>query len=289
MPPLCTIGIGIALGRFDVAGGATLLFITNAITIAFAAAFVFFLQGFVPQRQYRDQIIPRTLISSASLTLVLLIPLSFYSIKFFNEASQNRRINNVVTMEVSRLPGAELTELDVQHVQDRLDMVITVRTNTPLRYEQVIELQKSIATGLQQPVSLKVNQVLAEQFDPLVPPTFTPTLTPSPTATPPTVTLAPSSTPTHVPTATRTFTPTPTSTPTPGLVQVWGTGLPPARLYHRPSGPVIGEMRPGQMLTLLYGTDEVGGLIWVEVMDEEGRAGWIPLFYLIDVTATPSP
>lgn len=289
MPPLCTIGIGLALGQFDVAGGATLLFITNAVTIAFAAAFIFFLQGFVPQRKYRDQIIPRTLISSASLTLVLLIPLSFYSIKFFNEASQNRRINNVVTMEVSRLPSAELTELDVQHVQDRLDMIVTVRTNTPLRYEQVIELQKSIATGLQQPVSLKVNQVLAEQFDPLVPPTFTPTLTPSPTATPPTVTLAPSSTPTLVPTATRTFTPTPTSTPTPGLVQVWVTGLPPARLYQGPSGPVIGEMRPGQMLTLLYGTDEVGGLIWVEVMDEEGRVGWIPLFYLIAVTATPSP
>ena len=192
-------------------------------------------------------------------------------------------------MEVSGLPGAELTELDVQHIQNRLDMVVTVRTNTPLRYEQVIELQKSIATGLQQPVSLKVNQVLAEQFDPLVPPTITPTRTPSPTATPLTVTSAPSSTATLAPTATRTFTPSPTFTPTPGWVQVLVTGLPPARLYQRPGGSVIGEMQPGQMLTQLYGTDEVGGLIWVEVMDEEGRVGWIPLFYLIDVTATPSP
>src|SRR5512139_3701696 len=150
MPPLCTIGIGLALERLDVAGGASLLFITNAVTIAFAAAFVFFLQGFVPDRRFSQQIIPRSLISSASLTAALLIPLSFYSLKFFNEASQNRLVNDIVANEVSRLPGAELVDLDVQHVQDRLDMVVTVRTNTPLLYEKVIELQKSIATGLQQ-------------------------------------------------------------------------------------------------------------------------------------------
>ena len=41
MPPLCTIGIGLAMERMDVAGGATLLFITNAVTITFAASLVF--------------------------------------------------------------------------------------------------------------------------------------------------------------------------------------------------------------------------------------------------------
>jgi len=48
MPPLSTIGIGIALGRWDIAGGATLLFLTNAITIAFAATLDFCLEGIVP-------------------------------------------------------------------------------------------------------------------------------------------------------------------------------------------------------------------------------------------------
>src|SRR5512133_194364 len=38
MPPLCTIGFGIAMNRWDVAGGASLLFITNAVTITFASA-----------------------------------------------------------------------------------------------------------------------------------------------------------------------------------------------------------------------------------------------------------
>ena len=178
MPPLCTIGVGLALERWDVAGGASLLFITNAITIAFAAALVFFLQGFAPRRRTEDRVIPRSLFFAAGLTLILLIPLSWYSVKFFNEASENRRINEVVKTEVARLNGAELVDpLNVERTQNGLSMIITVRTNTPLQYEQVTALQKEIATDLQLPVSLKVNQVFAEQFDPLIPPTFTPTPT----------------------------------------------------------------------------------------------------------------
>lgn len=283
MPPLCTIGVGIALERWDVAGGATLLFITNAITIAFAAALIFFLQGFAPRgRNEEDHIVPRYLLISASLTMFLLLPLSYYSVRFFNEATENRNINAVVATEVARVNGSRLIELDVQHTPAGLDMVITLRTNAPLRYDQVTSLQKSIATELQQPVSLKVNQVFAEQFDPLIPPTFTPTSTPTPTLTP-----GPSLTPTIIPSATPTSTVTPSSTPTPAQVQVVITGIPPLRLYQSPGGPVIGQIRSGQILTLLYGRQEANGLIWVEVMDEEGRVGWIPEAYLHVITATP--
>jgi hypothetical protein len=163
-------------------------------------------------------------------------------------------------------------------------MVITVRTNTPLRYEQVTDLQKTIATRLQKSVALKVIQVLAEQFDPLIPPTFTPTLTLTLTSTP-----GSSLTPTFIPTATATFTVTPSSTPTPAMVQVDATGIPPLKLYQVPGGPVIGQIRAGQVLTRLYGRLEFDGLIWVEVMDDDGRIGWIPEACLHLVTATPLP
>ncbi len=285
MPPLCTIGVGIALERWDVAGGATLLFITNAITIAFAAALIFFLQGFAPRsRDEEGQIVPRYLLISAGLTLFLLLPLSYYSIRFFSEANENRNINEVVAAEVARINGSQLVELNVQHMPEGLDMVITLRTSAPLRYEQVTTLQEAIAIGLQQPVSLKVNQVFAEQFDPLLPPTFTPT--PSPTST---RTSGPSLAPTQVPTSTPTRTATSSPTPTPGLAQVVTFNVPPLRLYQSPGGPVIGQLRSGQILRLLYGTQELDGLVWVEVMDGEGRVGWIPESYLHSVTATPIP
>jgi len=286
MPPLCTVGIGIALAHWEVAGGALLLFVTNAITIAFAAALVFFLRGFAPDTHIVNRRLPRTLVISALITLTLLVPLTYYSVQFFQQANENRRINEVVNAEVAHL-NAELVELKVSHSANELDMIITVRTSQALRYEQVTALQKAIVDGLQRPVSLRVNQVFTDQLNPLVPPTptRTPTLTPTNTLGPsPTVTA--SQTPSPSPTFTATFTPTFTSTP--GLVKAFNTSLPRFQLYQTPNGPVIGQIRSGQMLTLLYGRQDSGGLIWVEVMDSEGRIGWIPEIYLQAVTATPS-
>ena len=163
-------------------------------------------------------------------------------------------------------------------------MIITIRTSAALRYEQVIELQKTIVDQLRQPVSLKVNQILAERLDPLVPPTLTPTPFPTLTNTP-----GPSPTATFIPTATVTFTPTPSPTPTPALAQVIYSLPPQLRLYQSPGGPVIGQIRIGQTLTILYGRQEFGGIVWVQVMDEEARIGWIPEFYLNLITPTPTP
>ncbi len=281
MPPLCTIGVGIALARWDVAGGATLLFVTNAITIAFAAALVFFLRGFAPDTHLVNHHLPRTLLISASIMLVLLIPLSYYSVQFFQQANENRLINEVVTAQVSSI-NAELVELNTTRTINGLDMVITVRTTAPLRYLQVVELQKGIVDGLNQPVSLKVNQIFAERLDPLIPPTptRTPTLIPTNTVGP-----SPTVTPSPIP---PTATVTPSNTPTPGLVQAVNTALPRLQLYQSPGGPVIGQIYAGQGLTLLYGRQSFGGLVWVEVMDSDGRIGWVPEINLKLVTATPS-
>ncbi len=285
MPPLCTIGVGVALEHWEVAGGAFLLFLTNAITIAFAAALIFFLRGFAPKRRgENNDPASRALLISAILILLLLIPLSFYSVKFYNDATENRRISEVVKAKVMEIEGAELLDLVVQHTQNNLDMVVTVRTGTPLRYEQVVALQKNIATELQRQVTLKVSQVFAERLDPLIPPTFTPTPTPTLTNTPgPSPTLTP--TPTFIPT----FTPTATFTPTPINAQVINTLLPKLNLYQSPGGPVIGQVRAGQILTRLYEKQEVNGIIWVQVVDAEGRIGWIPELYLKQVTQTPTP
>jgi uncharacterized hydrophobic protein (TIGR00271 family) len=310
MPPLCTVGIGIALNRWDVAGGATLLFITNAVTIAFAAVLVFFLRGFSSDFHIRNHHIPRSLILAALLTALLLVPLSYFSLKFFREASENRLINTVVADEVRNIGGAELVELSVNRNDAGLDMVVTVRTGSSLHYEQVVKLQKAIVDGIHQPVSLKVSQVIAENLDPLIPPTptFTPTRTltstpgPSPTAThTPTPTYTPTPTltasPTVTLTATSTQTPlpslTPTATPTPSDGKIIWSSLPDMKIYQRPGGPGIGNLFPGQKVTVLYGKVILNGLTWVEILDAEGRIGWIPEVYiqllLPSSTPTSSP
>jgi uncharacterized hydrophobic protein (TIGR00271 family) len=299
MPPLCTIGIGIALNRWDVAGGATLLFITNAVTIAFAAVLVFFLRGFSTGLRIKNHRIPRSLLLAALLTVLLLFPLSYFSLKFFKEASDNRLINSVVANEVKNLGGAELVELDVNRNGSRLDMLVTIRTGSALNYQQVVGLQKAIVDGIHQPVSLKVSQVIAESLDPLVPPTptITPTYTltatpgPSPTATyTPTPTMTAS--PTATVTATNTWTPlpsaTPTATPTPGTGEIVRFTIPELKIYQSPGGPVIGNLLPGQKVTILYGKETYLGLVWIEILDAEGRTGWIPEVFVQLLLPTPT-
>jgi hypothetical protein len=96
------------------------------------------------------------------------------------------------------------------------------------------------------------------------------TLTSSPTAT---LTSTPSATP--VP---------PTFTPTPSIARMTNT----LDLLQSPGGPSIGRLRTGDYVTVLYGTRVFDGLVWLEVMDKDGRLGWIPQINISVVTLTPT-
>jgi uncharacterized hydrophobic protein (TIGR00271 family) len=305
MPPLCTVGIGIALGRWDVAGGALLLFITNTVTIAFSTSLVFYGLGFNPRTIAERMARPRrTLVISGILTVGLLIPLTYYSVSFVQDANDNRQISAVVTEEVARR-NAELVELNTDRRRESIFLEITLRTPTLLIHEDSLSLQDDISLRLQQPVELVLNQILAFELDPQVPPTFTPTPTPSntptntatftpgPSPTPtntPSPTVLPSNTPTNTPTSTPTRTPTATRTPTPtnSLGQVVNTIFPGAYLRQSPDGPRIASLRLGEPLTVLNGTEIANGLVWVEVIDSQDRIGWIPQIYLLIITLTPT-
>jgi uncharacterized hydrophobic protein (TIGR00271 family) len=305
MPPLCTVGIELALGRWENAGGASLLFVTNAVTIAFAATLVFFALGFRTRPRNGERGLPRSLGISAGLTMFLLIPLAYYSVTFVREGAENRTINEVVRSEVAKFNGAELVDLSYrrevnQEGETFLNMDLTVRTSQSLRLNQVQELQKNIADSLSQAdlskpagVAVVVNQVIAERLDPLIPPTPTATYTPgpSPTATVTTThtpTVTPSPTETLTPTNTATVTHTPTSTPTPASARLLRTPLPALELVQFPGGPVIATLRSNQVLLVLYGRQEYAGLMYLQVEDEDGRIGWVPEIFIFVFTPTPS-
>lgn len=291
MPPLCVIGVGLASGDWEVAQGATLLFFTNAITIAASSSFLFFATGFSPRRKPGDRALPRSLQIEIVLILILLAPLGWQSYRFVQEASFTREIEQVVREEVENF-GAELASLSWQERSDEvLVMEITVLVSNPLRYSNSVELQNAIARRLQRTVQLKISQVYAAQLDPLIPPTLTPTLRVSPTPT-----LTPTRTPTPVITSTYTPTPTYTSTPTPTMTftPTPQTAMISADEYRVeilafPNGPAIGFIYRNQPFQVLYGEQIVDGWVWIEIEDQEGRVGWIPQYQSQIVTKTPTP
>jgi len=317
MPPLCAVGIGLAFARWDVAGGAFLLFITNAVTIAFAAMLVFVALGFSPrsvEKAGRFGRIPRSLVISALVTALLLGPLSFLSVQFVREANAAREqaaqrslIESIIAEEVSQINSSELVEWKWTDHDNIINIDITIRTPSSLYHHQTLELRNAVAARLNDEnlikpdneVQLIINQIIYAQLDPQVPPTLThtPTVTASPTRGPSptpthTSTALPTSTPppteTHTPSATPTSTSTPTDTPTPYPGYLGGLVFPGLRLRQFPNGPVIATYYQGTSLTVLYGLEIVDGLVWIEVQDAEGRIGWIPQIYVLTSTPTPT-
>lgn len=95
MPPLATVGFGIATGSGQVAGGAFLLFMTNFMTIAFTATFVARVFGFghhLTDEQTRVQAF-----SILAVFTLLAIPLG---VTLFNVARET-----TTTAEISRIVG----------------------------------------------------------------------------------------------------------------------------------------------------------------------------------------
>jgi hypothetical protein len=194
----------------------------------------------------------------------------------------------VVREEVASF-DAELADLGTSYLDDTLHLTLTIRTSEPLRYEDVLQIQQDIVLRLQKPVSVVVNQIFASKLDPLVPPTLT--ITPTFTSTPTPVTVT--STSTYTPTVTATSTPSATSAPptftaTPSVARITDTNGRLLDLVQTPGGPSIGKLRTGDYITVLYGSQVLDGLVWLQVMDSDGRIGWIPQINVSVVTLTPS-
>ncbi len=310
MPPLAVVGIGLAYQRWEVAGGAFLLFITNGVAIAASAMLVFFALGFT--HRSADKVgrifgVPRSLAISLIVTVLLLGPLTFMSFQFVQEATAARNIvernigiESIIEDEVRVFSGAEVTTWNTKDEENLLILEITIRTPVLLSYYDTIDLRDTIGTQLSaqnflsegQEFQLVLNQFQAQRLDPLIPPTatatpHTPTIGPSPTATP-TVTTTATRTPTHTPTASNTPTPLPTVTNTPTAYPGYTTSIlfPGLRLRQSPDGPVIATLLQNERLTILYGMETSGGLVWIEVQDSSGRIGWIPLIYIVTPTPT---
>jgi uncharacterized hydrophobic protein (TIGR00271 family) len=308
MPPLCTVGLGVALLDTQVASGALLLFLTNFAAISFAGIVVFVLLGFRPAHlDVRWHRLPQSLLVSAALVLVVTVPLVILTLRFVGEAQLAHEVRQVVAEKLQVLPDIQLVTVDVKSDNSTLNLAVTVRTSRQPVYAQVVALQAAIASELQRPIAMQLIVIPITKLDPLVPPTRTPTFTatltptpgpsltpsrtptrtstrtPAPTLTP---TLTETATPTETMTASPTFTPTetptptPTATPTPRLANIANTGGVGVALRDQPGGTILGFLPEGALVQILYRRETMANVEWIEVRDALSRVAWVPARFL---------
>jgi uncharacterized hydrophobic protein (TIGR00271 family) len=298
VPPLATVGIGLAGGNLAIAGGALLLFLTNLVAISAASAIIFLLFGFRPTAETaRINIVRRGVIGTSVLLVLVAVTLSVLTFRLVTQVRFDRSVRAAVAAEVSQLGQAELVEVKIDPlVQNVVHLEITIRSRQSVSYEQSIAIQQGIAKRLNRTVALLLTVIPTTQLDPFIPPTHTPTPTPLPTRTPgpsptstatpshtptPTFTFTPTPTPTNTLTSTPTPTPTPTYTPTPVMGVIANTGGAGVFMRDAPNGRIITALSEGSPVQILYRQETVAGLEWLEVRDVLGRTGWMQARLLV--------
>ncbi len=100
MPPLCTVGFGLAIGRWDYAGGAMLLFGINTIFIALATFLVLKLLRF-PMVRYANSKRRRQIARAVSITaLAVMIPAGYIFWGVYKEFNFNSDANTFIQENV---------------------------------------------------------------------------------------------------------------------------------------------------------------------------------------------
>ena len=154
MPPLAVIGFGLATLNSTVFWGASLLFVTNLMTIALTAALMARLYGFSTRLSEKQTNLQTALIVIAFVALA--IPLGLSLINLANEARDTRRIQDAVLDPFEK--GALISELNLELNAEPAKVAAVVLT-PEVRGGLAAPLERELERIVGRPVELTLTQV----------------------------------------------------------------------------------------------------------------------------------
>lgn len=153
MPPLATVGFGLATLNGTVFFGSLLLFVTNLMTIAIAAAVMARLYGFGPKLTSRQSGMQAAVIAGVFLALAL--PLGYSLSQIAWEARAQRQARDVLAGQFPR--QAKIDQLDIDFSSDPLLVRTTILT-PQYRAKAAVGAELQLAQTLGRPVKLSLEQ-----------------------------------------------------------------------------------------------------------------------------------
>jgi uncharacterized membrane protein len=156
MPPLCTVGFGLAFQSTFIITGAVLQFFTNFVAITFSAIVMFALLGFIPNKVKKSKNLSRSVVVSAIMMLVIAIPLAILSWNTVSSARLNRRASSVIMDNLPNSVQPQLVDLVINSIGDKRDLTITLRMVRELSPSEAFLLRDALADQLGNPVTLQI-------------------------------------------------------------------------------------------------------------------------------------
>jgi uncharacterized hydrophobic protein (TIGR00271 family) len=151
MPPVCTIGLGLALGDMTLAGGATLLFVTNIVFIIVAEYIVLIWLGMRPRRGREGTFGVRLWWGLIGTLLVVVLSL------LFNLTQQASQISSIQKFVMERLPAAQFVDMQTgNRTGERLNILMTIRTPGQVTARQVAGIESELTDRFDRPIELDI-------------------------------------------------------------------------------------------------------------------------------------
>ncbi|MDT0648965.1 DUF389 domain-containing protein [Autumnicola edwardsiae] len=155
MPPLCTVGYGLAIANWEYAGGALYLFAINSVFIALSTFVVAKILGF-PLVRYANSKRRRNTARLASLLAVLvMIPSIFLFINLLREQVFVTRTREFVENQID-FPGAEVVKFAQDYKTKFVDVYLIGRPVPQSQIQDWVEEIKSLDEL--QDVNLRIHQ-----------------------------------------------------------------------------------------------------------------------------------
>jgi uncharacterized hydrophobic protein (TIGR00271 family) len=166
MPPLCTIGFGIAFLDTGIILGAVLQFLTNLTAILFAGIMTFRLLGFNPLRKSEQEDVSRRTAASLIVVLVISLLLAIFTWNTVRDARVFDRVRQVIISETGQYAQVELIDLSIIKDGQSRRITATLRTSDELSKSEAGILQDRLSELLNREVSLELIAVPMQMINP---------------------------------------------------------------------------------------------------------------------------
>jgi uncharacterized hydrophobic protein (TIGR00271 family) len=166
VPPLGVVGVGLAMGDPGIAGGSSLLFITNLIAITLAGAITLILLGFRPTaRADRAARLRVGLIASLVLLVAITIPLGVVFVRSVQESRIRQIIDQTLTTQLLEHVGYELVDFNFETDEETLAVMVTIYAQSQVPPAMVDTTRNRLSQALHRDVRLQLRSIPIEEIE----------------------------------------------------------------------------------------------------------------------------
>jgi uncharacterized hydrophobic protein (TIGR00271 family) len=166
VPPLATVGIGLATGSLAIASGALLLFVTNLTAIVLAGAVTMLLLGFRPApRQEQEARVRTGLVVAVVLLVLITIPLTVVFVDAVSTSRAEQAIRQTLTRQLEAIPEADLVGFTFDEQRDEVLVHVTLYAARSLTRAEGEQLSAELSKALGKPARLHLVTVPVMEID----------------------------------------------------------------------------------------------------------------------------